>query len=255
MALPRVFLQEALPSGGEPLPISAEDAHHLVDVMRVRVGERMIAVTPDHRAWQVVITDVQRGSGKRPAHLSAADPVGVPTPWSPRVTLYQGLGKGAKVDDVVRDAVELGASAIVPFTSERAIVRLDECRSASRLERWRRIARSAAMQSGAPEIPLVAEVMPLSDLVVHPGSLCLVAWEEASGPTFPCALREHRATGSEDVSVVVGPEGGLTPGEVRSLEQQGAYVCTLGPRILRTETAAVVSLALVIDTLRELHGA
>ena len=183
----------------------------------------------------------------------------------PLVMVLQGLAKGDKMDTVIRQGTELGVAAFVPLECERSVVRLDEKKAAKRTERWRAIAKSAAMQSGQPRIPEVHGPMTVSDAcpLLKEATAVLVCWEEA-----PATAKLHDAlerallaagTLRQDarVAVVVGPEGGLAPDEVEALLgcNPRASLVSLGNSILRTETAGVIAPALVLYELGALGGA
>jgi 16S rRNA (uracil1498-N3)-methyltransferase len=159
------------------------------------------------------------------------------------LTLAQGIPKGDKMDGIVRMATELGVTRVVPLMTERTVVRLEPGRWTSRLGRWQRIAKEAAQQSGRATVP---EITAPRDVA---------SWARESGPTglLVCLWEEERE-GLEKrlppgpcprVTVIVGPEGGLTAEEVRGLVDAGAVVASLGPRLLRTVTGGAVAVALL----------
>jgi 16S rRNA (uracil1498-N3)-methyltransferase len=155
------------------------------------------------------------------------------------ITLAQGIPKGQKMDFVVEKATELGVARIVPFSSERSV---GEGEREGKLERWRRLARAAAQQCGRPEIPAVEPPVSWSALVARIGLVdrALVPWEGAD----PVPLRTRLGPvieGKTNLMVIVGPEGGLSHGEVEAAEACGAIPVSLGNRIFRTETAGLVA--------------
>lgn len=222
-----------------PLPLSAEDTHHLRDVLRLAPGDE-IALVVSGRVLRVRLTLVGH-------EVSGEVLEEMPAPHLPHVTLVQGLVKGEKMDQIVRQATELGVSRIVPLDAERSVVRLEGAKASARTERWRRIATEAAKQSQRADVPLVAEVAAVQSLEALLGEArVLVCWEDSSSaPGIGEALRGVEG----EVAVVVGPEGGLTAHEVASLQAAGAVVVSLGETILRTETAGVVACALVLYEL------
>jgi 16S rRNA (uracil1498-N3)-methyltransferase len=242
MGASRFFAEGPVPESGT-LPLSAGDVHHLRDVLRLGAGDT-IEVVGDGVAWTVRLEEV--------ADTARGVREGVVPPFGPlpRVTLAQGLAKGEKMDTVVRQATELGVERIVPFSSERSVVKLDPSKVVARTDRWRRIAQGAAKQAHRLDVPQVVEVVSLDGLPeALSGTTMLVAWEDAAGaPGVAAALA---AAGSPDaqVSVIVGPEGGLSVSEVAVLERAGAVRVSLGPMILRTETAGVIATALAIHAL------
>lgn len=175
-----------------------------------------------------------------------------------QVVLIQGLSKGDKFDTVVRHATEIGVAAFIPLLCERSVVKLDEKKAASRVQRWSAIAKSAAMQAGLRSIPEIADPVTVDDAVsMVSGATCvLVAWEEATSLTIKEVLAATLAqtlTMPMDarVAVVVGPEGGLTESEVDRFVNghDHAFAVTLGPNILRTETAGLIAPAIALYEL------
>lgn len=248
MTLHRFFISVPVPDGGGVVPLSAEDVHHLKDVLRLGQGDEIVVVAAGE-AVRVRLTHV--------GETVEGAPVGVvPGGGSFGVTLVQGLAKGEKMDAVVRQATEIGVSCIVPLASERSVVRLDERRAAARLERWRRIATEAAKQSQRAAVP---EIAPVSHIEGLPGALggarMFVCWEDADdAPGIDAAITDAALDPATPVAVVVGPEGGFTAAEVRELVGRGAVTVSLGPTVLRTETAGVVAAALAIHARGGLGG-
>src|SRR5262249_32064667 len=158
-------------------------------------------------------------------------------------TLAQAIPKGDKMETVIRMTTELGVSRVVPLITARTVVRLEPARWPARVTRWQRVAKEAAQQCGRAAVP---EVMPPRDLAAWrraagAGGLLICFWEGERGglgTLLPAAPGPR-------VTVVVGPEGGLTAAEVGELSATGALVAGLGPRLLRTETAGAVAVALL----------
>lgn len=235
----RFFIEGAVPAEGA-LPLAPSDVHHLRDVLRLTVGDVVVLAGSDG-SWQVRLADIgDVVTGKREA--------AVPAPVVPPVTLVQGIAKGERMDMVMRQATEIGVARIVPLRAERSIVRLDAAKSASRTERWRRIAAEAAKQCQRADVPVVTE--PVSVAALAPAlsaSAIIVCWEEAPDADGIAATLDALAVdAARDVAVVIGPEGGLTAAEVETLVASGARVASLGPTVLRTETAGVLAAALAI---------
>jgi 16S rRNA (uracil1498-N3)-methyltransferase len=258
MSRHRFFLQAALqaaPDGeGVVLPLSADDVHHALHVLRVREGEELDVVEPGGAVWRVRVRDVestaivadaaQRLPGDTPAAL-------------PQVTLVFGVSKGSKNDDIVEGATEVGVAGCMPVLCARSIVKLDAQKRAQRGERWRRVAHAAAKQSKRATVPDVTDPADLADALplLAAFDLVLVAWEEASaggrGVRAAISSAKGALSSSSRIAVVVGPEGGLAADEVALLAGIGGEAVTLGETILRAETAAVVASALVVHELRE----
>lgn len=255
MSLHHFFLNDQVIAEGEDdvfaLQLSPDDAKH-ARVLRLEPGEHIIVVDAASDYFECEIVDVQDGLNVRIAQKGCTlTPV-------PKVVLLAGLSKGDKMDDVIRHATELGVCEFVPLMCERSVVKLDAKKAAVRTKRWRSIAKSAAMQSGQRAIPRVCEPCNVRDAAgaLRDATCVLVCWEETREGGIRKALHEalqavdiqpHDAT----VIVAVGPEGGFTKPEVDRLLScnDHAVAVTLGPSILRTETAGIVAPALVLYEL------
>lgn len=237
-----------------PLRLAADDARH-ARVLRLAPGEHIAVVDGAQDYFECEI--VSSGDGlplvRIAQRLDACEE-------GPHVLLVQGLAKGDKMELVIRHATELGVSGFVPFACERCVVKLDAKRAASKTERWRAIAKSAAMQSGQLRIPEVAKPASLDRVcaLLAEATAVLICWEEAPGTASLAQALESglAACGVSDardarVAVVVGPEGGLSPREVEALlaSNRRAALVSLGPSILRTETAGIVASALALYEL------
>ena len=227
---------EAIAPGLHPLPPAA--AAYATRVHRLGPGDPVVLFDPD-RALEADAEIVE--VGRRVVTVQ----VGAPRPAARRpgreVTLLQGVGKGDKLDAIVRDATELGATRIVPVLCERSVARPDAARAA----RWRRIAIEAARQCGRGDAPVIDP----------PSTLAVAAREAASGDALrlcldPAADRPIGpslvALGGRAVILVVGPEGGLTPDELAVAEAAGFTRVTFGQLVLRTETVCAAVLGAVL---------
>lgn len=236
----RFFIEQDQRQGLE-ITIRGSDAHHITKVLRLGPGELVECVDPEGflhlvrlevvgREVKGRVEETRKGSQESPLHL----------------VLFQGLAKGEKMDLVVQKAVELGAAEIVPFTSRYTVVQLEPKQAENRLRRWERIAREAAKQCGRIRLPQVAPVHTFAQVVervrqnASRGHLVLAAYEAEREQGLAQIEAEPKA-----VSAIVGPEGGFSPEEIAALQDAGAVVCTLGPRMLRTETAGLVLLSIL----------
>lgn len=231
---------------GERVRLDKEDSHHLLRVMRARVGEfftvlaegveyhcRLISDDGGHAHGEVV--ERRPAAGEPPVHI----------------TLFQGLPKGDKLENVIQQGTQLGVSEFVPVATRRSVVKLEPRKAADRVERWQRIAKEAAEQSRRGAVPRVRAVEHWHTAVPRSSSfdLALVPWEEGGEP-----LRQVLATAGSPrrIALFIGPEGGLEPEEVALAREHGARPVTLGPRILRTETAGVAAVAAILFALGDL---
>ncbi|MEE0844839.1 MAG: RsmE family RNA methyltransferase [Eggerthellaceae bacterium] len=258
MSLPRFFLTEqVLAEQIEPvfaLRLDADDAKH-ARVLRLKPGEHIAVVdaAQDYFECEIVAFDDAVPAVRISRHHTTGA-------YRPTVVLVQGLAKGDKMETVIRHATELGVAGFIPVAFKRSILKLEAKRAASKAARWRSIAKSAAMQSGQPAIPEVHEPMDLSRAceLLGEATAVLVCWEEArqAGALSQVLASACEACSCADprdarIAVVVGPEGGITDDEVELLLSCNprASLVTLGPSILRTETAGVVAPALVLYEL------
>ncbi len=234
------FYIEPPESGMAALP--ADEAKHAARVLRLQPGDAVCAMDGAGSRWRAEIAEIGAGGAKvRLIEPLASNEAPV------RVTVYQGVPKADKLDFIVQKLTELGAAALVPVKMERCVAKPDAKDGAKRRERLERIAQEAAKQCGRALPPRISEPLSwkeaLSDLAGR--GLVLVPWEEARGARMRDVLAEM--PGAADIGVVIGPEGGMTADEVAAMAELGARMVTLGPRILRTETASVVAAALAMQ--------
>ena len=226
-----------------------------------RLSEGRATVTPEDWAYLTTVLRLQPGDplevfdgagvrfeatlSARPGTLELIGPPRPDEPASgPRLSLWQGLPKGEKLELVIQKAVELGASEIVPLSCRRSVVKLPAARAAAKLSRWRKIAAEAARQCGRADVPEVGAARSIEELCALARSgtpvLVLHAGAKAEGLAgLVSALRE-----APRLAIAVGPEGGFEPKEIDALVAAGARPARLGRRILRTETAGVVACAI-----------
>jgi 16S rRNA (uracil1498-N3)-methyltransferase len=224
----------------------AGDAHrYLTRVLRLAAGAQVDLF--DGLGLEVAATVVRAGG--REVTLALGDRRQVTRRPTPPVTLLQGLARAERMDLIIQKATELGAAQVIPVRAARSAVGQH-----ARPGRWEKIAREAARQCGRADLPVLSPILSLAEAIasLDPQATRIVPWEDApdarpfgqSIPTAPVA-----------VAVLIGPEGGLTVDEVGLATAAGFKVVTLGPRILRTETAAIVTLAVIQNLLGALGSA
>ncbi|HIS75294.1 MAG TPA: 16S rRNA (uracil(1498)-N(3))-methyltransferase [Candidatus Merdivicinus excrementipullorum] len=237
--MPRFFVP---PISGDRALISGEDAAHITKSLRLRPDE------------EITLCD---GSGMDYAGrvLAVGDPVEVeilsrsPSIAEPkcRLILFQALPKGDKMEFIIQKSVELGAAEIIPVLTSRCVSRPDAKSMAKKLERYRKIAAEAAKQCGRGIIPQVGELMTLEQAAKALPEKSLVFYEGGGK-----RLSELVAPEDESWGVFVGSEGGFSPEEIALLESRGVCPATLGPRILRCETAPLCGLSVMLNLLGEM---
>jgi 16S rRNA (uracil1498-N3)-methyltransferase len=229
--------------------LTDEDHRYLTRVLRLGVGEAIVLF--DGKSVEATARILR--IGPRALELKIEERRPVQASDRPLVTLIQALAKGDKLDLVVQKATELGVGRVIPVTTERAVARLDAgaLRALSRRTRWQKIAREASRQSGRLDVPEVEGVTSLATaLSASPkDALKLLLWEGARQTTLRELLPAEKP---QQIVIAVGPEGGFTVEEVEAARHAGFAPVGLGPRILRTETAALVTLAILGFALGDL---
>ncbi|GAA1794203.1 16S rRNA (uracil(1498)-N(3))-methyltransferase [Planosporangium flavigriseum] len=227
MSLP-LFLVDALPEGDE-FRLDGPEGHHAATVQRLRVGEGLLLGDGRGGTATAVVTAVGRGT----LDVTITDRGYVPPP-APRLVVVQGIAKGDRGELAVQAMTEVGVDEIIPWVAARSVAKWKDDRP---LNRWRSTVREAAKQARRPRMPEVTEPVTTSVLARRPGPL-LVLHEEASVPLSRVDLPD-----AGEITLVVGPEGGIAPDELTTLSAAGAQSVRLGPEVLRTSTAGVAALA------------
>jgi 16S rRNA (uracil1498-N3)-methyltransferase len=236
----RRFFVEGLRTPGSVVDITGRDARKIVSVLRLRAGDRIELVDSGGTLFDAQLS---LEDGRVSATLTAALPDEPEYSVEPlRVDVAQAVPKGHKMDFVVEKAAELGVNTIVPFSSERTSAGASD----AKLERWRRLAKTASQQSGRRSVARVEDPVAFARLLERFASydLVLFSWELAARVALrdrlPALLESTRR-----VLIVIGPEGGFSHEEAEAALADGAEMLWLGPRILRTETAALALLAII----------
>ena len=230
---------------GDLLYVTGKDVNHIKNVMRLKQGDEISVRTgQDDREYRYGIEEFTDSEVVcRLRFVKEAD-VELPV----KVYIFQGLPKADKMELIIQKAVELGAAEIIPVQMRRCVVKLDGAKKGKKTQRWQAIAESAAKQSRRAVVPLVREPMTMEEAVrfaEQNTDVRLLPYElqEADGSTREVmdGIREGSA-----VSIFIGPEGGFDPAEVELARKAGVVPISLGKRILRTETAAMVALSFLI---------
>lgn len=234
------FLEDQVLMEGLEVRLKDQDLNHAFRALRLREGELVGLADGRGEAYSGTIT------------VSSPGAVGVllkeklPGSESPlQITLVQGLVKGEKFDQIIRHAVELGVWGIQPLLAERSIPAINRQKEEKKIQRWQKIVRSAAAQCRRAYLPEVAAPVTLRDyLSLKQPKVLIVPWEGEKEITLHSLLAEP-APAERQVALLIGPEGGFSPDEITSLDRHLVTKVTLGPRILRSETAAIAALSMV----------
>ncbi|MFD2116137.1 16S rRNA (uracil(1498)-N(3))-methyltransferase [Paenibacillus yanchengensis] len=242
----------------ELIELSGDDAHHIVKVMRMKVGSQFIVANGQGKSALAELYEINSGAvtAKRIEWL----PMELPFPV--KVTIAQGLPKGDKMEMVIQKGTEIGAACFLPFESERMIVQYDAKKEAKRLERWRKIAKEAAEQAHRTYLPEVKSVHRFAALLeqMQHYDVVLLCYEQQAKQSeqygLATALATWRATSKyaelkteqqpSNILVIIGPEGGFSDQEAAEAIAAGAVAISLGSNILRTETAGIVALSCIL---------
>ncbi len=237
MRTPRVFHSSPL-KGKERVALDPGAAKHLLTVLRLKPGAPLILFDGSGFEFEAVIEE----AGKKDVRVKLGNTHG-PAVESPlQVTLAQGISRGERMDYTVQKAVELGTAAIVPVLTERSVVKLDKDGGAKKREHWQGVAIGACEQSGRVRVPEVQAPLPLANFLADPPQAGLkLLLDTLGGATANDLPRPSDGR----VLLLVGPEGGLSENERNLAARVGFLGLKLGPRILRTETAALVALSLL----------
>ena len=221
--------------------ITGEEAAHLTRVLRLEAGDE-VEVLQGGKRYRAKLIEVTKTYAdyelfeELPSHEAKC-----------RVTLYQGLCKGEKMDFIVQKCTEMGVDAIVPVVMARSVVKPDK--ADKKTERYARIAREAVKQCGRSKVPDVLPAMTFKQALERmKGHQKLLMPYENGGAAFAQAID------ATDVALLIGPEGGIAPEEAAAVEEIGGTAVTLGSRILRTETAGLVALTLTLHCAGDLGG-
>lgn len=242
--MPKFFL----PSGavGETVRFTPEDAKHIARVLRLTPGTEVRAGDGRGYTYRVLLRTVtpQLVTGEILAKEAEASEPAL------RINLYQSLLKGEKMDWVLQKGTEIGIFAFQPFLSSRSVARPEPAQASKKQDRWSRIALEAAKQSQRGTVPAVRPLLAMEALPWPAGVPALVAWEGEEEKSLRQVLAAIPKP--EELILVVGPEGGFAREEVEFFMARGAHPVSLGPRILRAETAGPVTAALILYHYEEI---
>lgn len=230
----------------EKIHITGNDVNHIKNVLRMREGEQIRVSDGDNCKYLCEIESIS--TEEVLAAILSKEAVDNELPS--RIYLFQGLPKADKMEWIIQKAVELGVYKVIPVETKRAVVRLDGKKAAKKVERWNGISESAAKQSGRNIVPQVGDVVNMKEALQMAKELdvLLIPYELAEGMGHTREVLGGIASG-QSVGIFIGPEGGFDQAEVLEAEAAGAQTITLGKRILRTETAGLAVLSVLMYQL------
>lgn len=234
--------------GADSICISGEDVNHIKNVLRLKPGERITISDGTGKEYISSIYELTEAQVYAKIEDIQADAAELPVD----IYLFQGFPKSDKLELIIQKVVELGAAKVIPVMTRRSVVKLDEKKAAKKQQRFQSIAEAAAKQAKRGVIPEVMPVMTFSEAVDLAKTLdmVLIPYENAEGMEASRhrieEVRNHKSLG-----IFIGPEGGFDPAEVEAVQAIGGHSITLGHRILRTETAGITVMSIVMFALEE----
>lgn len=228
--------------------ITGTDVNHIVHVLRMKPGDELWISDGEKKEYHCRIETADEDEVC--LHILYAQEPDYELPN--KLYLFQGLPKSDKMELIIQKAVELGAFEIIPVETKRCVVRLDGKKAAKKVERWQQIAESAAKQSKRMRVPSVHSVMTYREALAYAEALdiCLIPYELAKGMAETKEIISRIRPG-QSVGIFIGPEGGFEEAEVEAAIKAGASPITLGRRILRTETAGLAILSILMFQLEQ----
>ena len=225
--------------------VADDQKKHIEKVMRCRNGDEVICIDEFSHVYLCEIIDVHQGLLKKKNEIDEEHELDVD------ITLIYGLPKSDKFEFVLQKSTELGVTRIVPFLSKRSIIKTDKKTFSKKYERFSRIVKEAAEQSYRLKVPTVEPLMTIKELDQYLSDVNLVAYEEASKAGEKSHFQQALMKDYKSITIIVGPEGGFDQSEIDYMKSLGIVECSLGKRILRSETAPLYMLS-VIGYTREL---
>lgn len=227
--------------------IAGKDLIHIKNVLRLKPGDK-IEISCEGNNYLTEIMEITK-ENVRTKIINAS--IGDREP-SIEITLYQGLAKGSKMDLIIQKCVEIGVKDFYAIETDRAVVKInDKKKEESKLKRWQSIAEEAAKQSKRDYIPNVKGIIRFQDMInnLNEENNIIVPYENEENLSIKDGLKTVKGN---KINLIIGPEGGFESNEIKSLEAIGASIVTLGPRILRTETAGLVASTIILYELGDL---
>lgn len=229
--IPRVYLPAVLASGAT-VAMDERSSHHVVRVLRLRPGDRLIVFDGQGGDYEAVLG---RGS---PPQITVGKFIARAAESNLPVQLAQGIARGERMDYAIQKAVELGVSAIIPLLTEFCVVNIHKERTDKRMAHWRGIIIAACEQCGRTRLPLLAPPVKFDHWIAHAQAGVKLIFDP-----YAAQHLSHLPRPASDILLLIGPEGGLSDTENHAARQAGFTSVQLGPRMLRTETAPVAALA------------
>ncbi len=233
---------------GKYITIFGSDVNHIKNVLRMKIGEELEVNDGNNLKYLGEIESMNESE----VRILIVEEFPTDTELVSKIYLFQGLPKGDKMDLIVQKAVELGVTEVIPMATKRSIVKLDDKKKDKKVERWNGIAVSAAKQAARGIVPKVLSVMTFKEALSYAKEMdvMLIPYELAEGMSGTRAVINQIKPG-ESIAIFIGPEGGFEKEEINLSVESGMKPITLGKRILRTETAGLATLSILMFYLEQ----
>ncbi|RBP45490.1 16S rRNA (uracil(1498)-N(3))-methyltransferase [Garciella nitratireducens] len=234
------------------IEILGDDVKHISKVLRLKEGQEVEICDGKRMEYYVVITKIKKDkiyTSIKEMHLSHREP-------NIQVILYQGLPKSTKMDLIIQKCTELGIYSIIPIQTDRTVIKIENSKlEKKKIERWQRICYEAAKQSKRGKVPHITEIKEWKEIWEHmeENDLNIIAYENEKSKGLKQLLKEIKKP-IKKIGILIGPEGGFTDQEIQEAQNKGIISISLGPRILRTETAGFATVTMLMYALGDLGG-
>lgn len=229
--------------------IEGEDVKHISKVLRCRVGEALEICDNDNNEYICEITNIDKSE----VQLNIIDKVDIKRESDLKIKVYQGLPKGPKMEMILQKLTEVGVDEIILVQTKRTVVKVEDKKEDKKIERWERIIYEAAKQSKRGKIPKLRGILSFKEALsdMNKNDLNIAPYENERTKSIKQAIKGQDIN---NIGIFVGPEGGFEDTEIKAIEDIGGQSVSLGPRILRTETASLVASSIVLYELSDLGG-
>lgn len=229
--------------------IEGEDVKHISKVLRCRIGEEIEICDNDNNEYICEITNIDKSQ----VELNIVEVVDIKRESDLKIKVYQGLPKGPKMEMILQKLTEVGVDEIILVQTKRTVVKVDDKKEDKKIERWERIIYEAAKQSKRGKIPKLRGVLSFKEALadMKENDFNIAPYENERTKSIKQAIK---GVDIKNIGIFVGPEGGFEDTEIKAIEEIGGQSVSLGPRILRTETASLVASSIVLYELSDLGG-
>ncbi|MDM8128762.1 16S rRNA (uracil(1498)-N(3))-methyltransferase [Paraclostridium benzoelyticum] len=229
--------------------IEGEDVKHISKVLRCRIGEELEVCDNGNNEYICEITNIDKSQ----VELNIVEVVDIKRESDLKIKVYQGLPKGPKMEMILQKLTEVGVDEIILVQTKRTVVKVDDKKEDKKIERWERIIYEAAKQSKRGKIPKLRGVLSFKEALadMKENDFNIAPYENERTKSIKQAIK---GVDIKNIGIFVGPEGGFEDTEIKAIEEIGGQSVSLGPRILRTETASLVASSIVLYELSDLGG-